>query len=32
MSKFYRVINDMQQGPFSLEELREKNLVKTTLI
>lgn len=32
MSKFYIVINDMQQGPFSLEELREKNLVKTTLI
>jgi hypothetical protein len=32
MSKFYIVINDMQQGPFSLEELRDKNLVKTTLI
>ena len=32
MNKYHVVINGSQQGPFSLEELREKNMTKTTLV
>lgn len=32
MSKYYIAIEGSQQGPFSLDELREKNITKTTLV
>jgi hypothetical protein len=32
MSKYYIAIEGSQQGPFSLDELRKKNITKTTLV